>query len=139
LVGHTFGNRRHFIGADGFGGLGRRFRYSLCTCRRDRWRREETQFNIESRIAGIRHPFVAGGFNRPTLGHDYASLIDIHQSVTTFGYQLVTNRRRTGARYLSTIGRLHTYPDHVARDAGGQREMPRPHWHLVASFLSSNF
>src|SRR4029077_5351121 len=44
-----------------------------------------------------------------------------------------------GGRYLSTIGRLHAYPDHVARDAGGQREMPRPHWHLIASFLSSNF
>jgi hypothetical protein len=45
----------------------------------------------------IRQTFVAG-FNRLTLGHGYAPSIDIHQSVTTFGYQLVTNRLRTAAR-----------------------------------------
>jgi len=68
---------------------------SIC----DRWRRNERQFDIEllKWAVIIPYAFVAGSLNRLTLGHGYAPSIDIHQSVTTIGYQLVTNRMRTAA------------------------------------------
>src|SRR5262249_4328009 len=93
------GSAGYFGGVAGRGVV-RRFLHRLChdlwRCRRCRWGRDERQFNLElfGRAFRIRYSVVAGRFNCFTLVHGDASLIDIHQSVVTFGYQLVTDRQR---------------------------------------------